>query len=198
MTTKGTHVTWLALVTAAAIAAGCTTTGEPRYYLMSPVAPEQPAGSTLDLVLGVGPLQLADYLQRSNLVTRESPSRVRVAPDHKWGATLDSHLAELLAEDLRMRLGLPGVHVYPWQPATRLDYQLTVDVGRFIHEDDAVYLDAQWQLFGRASGEVFEGFSRVREPAAADYDAVVNGMSRAIGRLADEIAAALRVRTRGR
>ena len=189
---------WLALIAAAAIAGGCTTTREPRYYLMSPIAPAQSGGKALDLALGVGPLQLADYLERANIVTRESASRVRVAPDHKWGATLDSHLAELLAEDLRTRLGLSGVHVYPWQPGTRLDYQLTVDVSRFIHEDDVVYLDARWQLRGRASGAILEGFSRIEEAAAADYDEVVNGMSRAVGRLADDIAVRLRQKTAGK
>lgn len=192
-----TYRPWCLLVLAATIGAGCATRGETRYYLMSPVAPARTEGAPLDLSLGVGPLTLADYLQRSNLVTRESSSRVRVAPDHKWGAALDSHLAEVLAEDLRMRLGLAGVHVYPWQPATRLDYQLAIDIRRFMHDQDAVYLDAHWQLLGRAGGKTLDGFSRIREPAATDYDEVVNGMSRAVSRLADDIATRLRQQRAG-
>jgi uncharacterized lipoprotein YmbA len=192
-----TYRRWCFLVLAATIAAGCATTGDTRYYLMSPVAPARTERPSLDLSLGVGPLRLADYLQRSNLVTRESPSRVHVAPDHKWGAALDAHLAEVLAEDLRMRLGLPGVHVYPWQPATRLDYQLAIDISHFIHERDAVYLDAHWQLLGRTGGRTLDGFSRIREPASADYDEVVNGMSRAVSRLADDIATRLRQQVAG-
>lgn len=185
------HIHWLTLLVIAAITAACTTTGEPRYYMMSPVAPPHPTEPIPDLALGVGPFALADYLQRANLVTRESPSRVHVAAEHKWAATLDTHLTELLAEDLRMRLGLPGVHVYPWQPGTRLDYQLTADVSRFIHQDGAVYLDARWHLFDRSNGKTIEGFSKITEPAAADYDEIVNAMSRAVGRLADDIVAKL-------
>ena len=192
-----TYRSWCLLMLTATIGAGCAATGETRYYLMSPVAPAHTPGTSLDLSLGVGPLTLADYLQRSNLVTRESSSRVHVAPDRKWGAALDSHLAEVLAEDLRICLGLPGVHVYPWQPAIRLDYQLTIDISRFIHDRDTVYLDAHWQLLGRTGGKTLDGFSRIREPAAPDYDEVVNGMSRAVSRLADDIATRLRQQVAG-
>lgn len=184
-------VRWLTLLLSAALAAACVTTGEPRYYLMSPVAPSQPPGAAPELVVGVGPLNLADYLQRANIVTRESSSRVHVAPEHKWGAALDSHLAELLAEDLRMRLGLAGVHVYPWNPGVRLDYQLVADITRFIHQDSAVHLDARWQLIDRGGGKSRSGFTRITEPAAADYDEIVDAMSRAVGRLADDVATRL-------
>lgn len=179
------------LLAAVVAATGCTT-AQPRYYLMSSVEPAKAPMSATELSLGVGPVQLADYLQRANIVTRESTSRIRVAADHKWGAALDSHFAEVLAEDLRLRLGLRGVQVYPWQPGVQPDIQLTMELTRFIHEGDAVHLDARWRIIDRAARHAAEGFSQISEPASAEYDDIVDAMSRATARLADELSQQLR------
>jgi uncharacterized lipoprotein YmbA len=186
---------FVAMLFALLAVAGCTTT-QPRYYLMSPVTPAETAPATQRLTLGVGPVQLADYLQRANLVTRTSSSRIHVATHDKWGATLDTHVSEILAEDLRLRLGLSGVQVYPWQPGVRIDIQVTAEITRFILDGDTVYLDARWLARGPGLDGVMEGSSRIAETSGPDYDEIVDAMSRATGRLADDIATALRRRSK--
>lgn len=170
-------------------AAGCAGFSAPRYYLMSPVPPAAPASVEKSPAVGVGPLTLADYLERQNIVTRETSSRIQVSPDHKWAAALDKQIAELLATDLGQRLGHDALPVYPWPPGTRVKYQLTAEISRFIHYGDKVYLDASWRLLDGPSSVAASGSSRIEETADADYDAIVDAMSRAVARLADEIAA---------
>lgn len=165
---------------------GCT--AKINYYLMSPIAGSEPPTQEHKAKLGVGPIQLADYLQRQNVVTRTSSSRIEVPREHKWGSSLESHITETLAENLRQRLGLKGVVVYPWQPGTTIDHQLTADFIQFIYQESAVILEANWILRKRSTGQFVDGFSRISEPSTDDYDDVVDAMSRALGKMSDQIA----------
>lgn len=178
--------TFLLLIAALAIS-GCSTPPI-NYYLMSPVPSPNPATGKHKNALGVGPIQLADYLNRPNLVTRTSATRIEVPREHKWGSTLNSHFTETLAENLRQRLGLDGVVIYPWQPGTRMDLQITADIIQFIYSEPDVQLEANWVLRNRSSGRLTNGFSLIREASSGDYDDIVAAMGRATGRLADEIA----------
>ena len=184
-------LSWPILLVTLALLAACTSKPV-NHYLMSPVTGVPVETARKDLALGVGPVQLPGYLHRPNLVTRTSPTRIEVPGDHKWGAPLDTHLTATLAENLGQRLGLESVLVYPWQPGTRLDYQLSADITRFIYADGAVRLDAGWSLRNRLTGQTIEGSSRIAEDSSDDYDDIVDAMSRAVARMSDDIALELR------
>lgn len=171
---------------------GCSSLRESNYYLMSPVAPAQPAESLRTTQLGIGPVTLPDYLERPNIVTRESVSRVRVAPDDKWAAPLEAHLAELMAENLRTRLDMVAVPVYPWPPATRVDLQLTMEILDLIYYQGKVQLAVRWRLLDRPSTALVDRLSRYEEDSGPEYDQMVDAMARAVGHLSDEIAATVR------
>nr|VFK79944.1 MAG: hypothetical protein BECKSD772D_GA0070982_107514 [Candidatus Kentron sp. SD] len=183
---------WLAKLSWATLAitllGGCATTSKPiNHYLMSPIAPLA-APSPVNLALGIGPVTLAHYLRRQNIVARESPTRVRIASNDRWAAPLDAHLSALLATNLRRRLGLSRISTFPWPQAACVDYQLTVHVARFIYDADRVHLDARWRFLDNQSSVVAEHFSGIEERCGPDYDSIVDAMSRAVGGLSDEIA----------
>nr|VFJ58238.1 MAG: hypothetical protein BECKDK2373B_GA0170837_10728 [Candidatus Kentron sp. DK] len=174
------------------VLSGCAVVSEPKnHYLMSPVDPAA-TPPPVELAVGVGPITLPDYLRRENIVVRQSPTRIRIAPNDRWAAPLDTHLSALLAENLRRRLGSSGIPVFPWPPVARVDYQVTVDITRLIHEGENVYLDAHWRILNGPSSVAVDGSTRIREPAGDDYDQIVAAMSHAVGRLSDEIAGAIR------
>lgn len=182
-----------AVLAAVAILSGCAAPSKPaNHYLMLPAAPAATAApedlALEDLALGVGPVTLTDYLQRQNLVVRESPTRVRIAPDDRWAAPLDAHLSELLATNLRRHLGIEKVSTFPWPRAAQVDYQVTVHVARFIHYGDRVRLEAHWRIFDARPSLVAEHLAEIEEPSGAGYDSIVEAMSRAVGGLSDEIA----------
>ena len=169
---------------------GCTGT---RHYLMTPASPDTTPPPT-EVAIGVGPVTLAGHLQRKNIVTRTSATRIRIAQDDYWAIPLDTHLLDLLATNLRQRLGIDNTPNFPWPPSTRVDYQITVHITRFIHEGDYVYLDAYWRILDGPSSKVADDSITIGESSGSNYDQIVNAMSRAVGRLADHIADAIRVR----
>ena len=180
----------LLALTAAFAIGGCVTTQSPNFYLMSTVTPSSTLTVSAKTAPGVGPVTLPDYLQRQNLATRESTSRIHITPHDKWAAPLDAHLADLLAKNLGQRLDHPTIPVYPWPPGTKVTHQITVDVRDLIHYQDSIRLEVHWRLLV-AGSVIVDRASDLKEPASDDYDSIVDAMSRAVGRLADEMAAAV-------
>ena len=85
----------LALV--CALAAGCSSLLDPRpdpsrFYVLDPTAAPEPAEETLaddGTSVGLGPVRIADYLRRPEMVTRTGASEIEPSNVDRWGESLD-------------------------------------------------------------------------------------------------------------
>lgn len=174
--------------------AGCATQPS-RFYLLTP-SDAVPQGPFLeDLVLGVGPVRLAAYLERPQIVARKSTNSLKVEEFDRWGGTLEANITWVLAENLSRDLGTESVVTFPWERALVPDYQVTIDVRQFdLTRPGEVRLTALWRLLG-PRGEKLHVIrkSDIREPVAEEgFEAQVEAQSRALARMSLEIAAAVR------
>jgi uncharacterized protein len=174
-----------------------------RYYFLSALPEAGGAGgapggaSTAErgVAVGVGPVRLPDYLNRPQIVTRSGPNEFQVAEFNQWGGPLEAEFSRVLAENLSVLLPADRVAIFPWNAPYPAQYRVQVTVARF--EADAsgeVGLVARWSVVGKDGKEVLRaGQANFREPAGKqDYEATVAAMSRVLGGLSREIAAALR------
>ncbi len=184
----------LALSLALALA-GCATSTPARFYVLAP-ADLEPSGAPLrDLVLGIGPVRLADHLERPQLISREGGNRLQVEEFERWGGTLEANIIWVLAENLSRGLGTGSVVTYPWERALDPRFQVVLDIREFepVRAGD-VRLTALWRILGR-DGEVLLVVRKsvIAEPVSDSSPASrVDGQSRALARLSTEIAAAVR------
>jgi uncharacterized protein len=175
---------------------GCAPNQPTRYYTLSTVSePAAAPRSGQGLVIGLGPLTLPQYLDRPGIVTRAGAHRMRLGDFSQWAEPLEPLLTRIMAEDLYALTGTKDVIPIPQRGDLPLDRVVEVDVARFdADEAGEVRLDARWRIY-RGDGEalVASGRSLVAEQGAAapDYDAIVAAMSRAVGQLSGEIAAAI-------
>ncbi len=175
--------------------AGCATSTPSRFYLLTPgeAAPEGPA--LKDLVLGVGPVRLAAYLERPQIVARKSANRLKVEEFDRWGGTLEANITWVVAENLSNNLGTESVVTFPWERALVPDYQVAIDVRQFdLANPGQVRLTALWRLLG-PRGEKLHAIrkSDIREPVwGSGFDAQVAAQSKALARMSLEIAEAIR------
>ncbi|MGD8757748.1 MAG: PqiC family protein [Deltaproteobacteria bacterium] len=143
------------------------------------------------LVIGVGPVQLPQYVNRPQIVTRTSRNELNVADFARWGEPLGENFARVLAENISVLFSTDRVIVYPWRRSTQIDYQVLVDVTRF---DGAVGGDvsmrARWTLLGDRGEKVFtKRNSRLSARTdARTYEALVAAQSRMLVDLSREIA----------
>ena len=181
----------LLLGAAALLLGACASSPPSSFYLLTPMkaAPKTPDSG---LVVGVGPVRLADYLDRPQIVSREAPNRLKVSEVHRWGGSLQDNLMLVLAQNLSLLLGAEQVLVYPWDDPLRPDYQVRMEVRRFDGGPDSeMELDARWSIEAadatKAGGT---GRSLVREAVAGtEVTDLVAAQSLALERLSREIAA---------
>ena len=189
----------LRLVFFAALAvaiAGCLSPrkDDSKFYVLSPVGSD-PAGSATSrpILLGLGPIKLPAYLDRQEVVTRVAPNRVELSSVDRWAEPLDSDFTRVLAQNLSADLGTQRITFYPWYNTTSVDFQVKVDVYRFeTSSDGKVDLTAHWQIIsgiGKLLVVRDSTFTETSKPGDAGDAAAA--MSRALGKLSQEIASAI-------
>lgn len=161
------------------------------YYILTP---EGPAPSGGGRGIGVGPVSIAAYLDRPNLVFQQSQHQLAVADSHRWAGDLEDNISSVLAANLGRRLGTGDVRTYPWSDDGGLTHQISIDI-RQMHgtADGDAFLEAAWRVYSWPDRRMTASKSwSGREPMQADgYDALAAAHSRLLARLASQIADSL-------
>lgn len=166
---------------------------EPKsFYVLSAEGPP-PAGGGMGV--GVGPVSIAGYIDRPNLVFQETGNRMAVAESHRWAGDLEENIARVTANNLGRRLGTGNVRVYPWGSDSELRYQISLDI-RQLHGTDngEAVIDAAWRVYSLPDRRMTtsRSWSGTEEMGVDGYDALAAAESRLLGRLATEIARSIR------
>jgi uncharacterized lipoprotein YmbA len=175
---------------------GCAATTPTRFYTLSGLSSS--AGEATEklphVAVGVGPVTLPEYLNRPQIVTRAGSNRIILADFDSWAEPLDGLFARTLTQNLSLLLGTDDVVPLPLRRTIRLDYDVEVNVNRFdVDSGGHTVLDARWEVYRDASGQlVHRARATIVETAAAnDQVADVQALSRALGDLSRQIAAAI-------
>lgn len=179
---------------------GCAGSPPAKFYTLSPVATagevkseKGTAGQTL--AVGIGPVRLPQYLARKEIVTRTDANQIDLAEYDLWGGSLRDDFSRNLRENLSLLLAGEKVSLFRWPALAALDYRVGVDVIRFDgNRGGDVVLIANWIIReGQGAKVVRVQTSRIQEPSGGQsYEAMVGGMSRALGRLSREIGEAVK------
>jgi uncharacterized protein len=169
-----------------------------RFFMLSSPAlsgkPIQPLATLPQVAIGIGPVRLPEYLDRRNIIVRNSRNEFELAEDSQWAEPMGDTFARVLADNLSVLLGTHRITQFPWRPSMPVDYQLTVQVAQFdgILGEQAV-LRAHWQVFtGDGKKLLDSGYSVFREKAEdPSIDALVSAESRAAESFSREVAVAI-------
>ena len=175
----------------AALVAGCAQPNK-TFYVLTASGP-MPSGGGIGI--GVGPVSLAEYIDRPNLVTQQAPNQLAVAEDHRWAGDLSASIARVVAANLGRDLKTGNVRTYPWMRDEEINYQITLDVRQLHSESDGyAVIEAGWRVYSLPDRRLKASKTFTdREPLESDgYNSSVAAQSRLIGRLSDNIAASLR------
>lgn len=174
---------------------GCSISPPTRFYIVPSlaVAETSPPAAPRDLTLGVGPVTLAPYLDRLQIVTRASRTRLVLGEFDQWAASLHDLVTRALAENLSRLIPTDRVLLHPWSRMTEPDYQVTVDVTQFdAGPSGEVVLAARWSILGANEKELVMRLARFTAAAGRqDYEATVLAMGQTLEALSQDMAAAL-------
>jgi uncharacterized lipoprotein YmbA len=163
-----------------------------HYYALTPLAEAASGEPAAEANVGVGPVFVPRYLDRSGIVTREGNAELRVNALNRWAEPLDDMLAATIAENLVRILRSDGVVAYPWPPDAKIDQRVYVRIVRFeIGADNEAHLVCQWQVSTDANDGPLVRTELVSKPSGSGVDRQVMALSDTVAQLSGAIAAVL-------
>ena len=129
--------------------AGCSTHQPVSLYQLDSGSPAQPA-QTAGMAVLLGPVVVADYLQRETLLQRQNDGSLQGSTDGRWAGSLSSDIDQLLLRQVAWRLDSQRVVLAPAPSGFSPDGQVLLSITRLDSGDSQpAILDAQWRLIDR-------------------------------------------------
>lgn len=175
----------------------CGSSPPVRFYSLNPIDADYRQDPDDSVMLGLGPLRIPDYLNRSQIVTRDVAAEMRVDEYSRWTESLAISLHRIVSTDVDNLLQGVVVVMFPYEAVvrTQLDYRLVGDVNRFDADSTGkVVLEIQWGIIDKDAKMVVP-VRRNRYQAQAttvgDLGAVVTAMNDALSQFSRDIASKL-------
>ena len=149
------------------------------------------------VVLGLGPLRLPEYLNRSQIVTRGAGAEMQVDEFSRWAEPLTLALHRVVSTDVDNLMEGVVVVSFPWEAVVRdrVDYRLLGEVIRFDADHSGrVVLEIQWAVSDVDAGIAVPPHRSRYEARAARADdpaAVAAAMNDALALFSRDIAGKL-------
>jgi uncharacterized lipoprotein YmbA len=186
----------------------CAVSDTTQYYTLDQAAaggaqskagagtPRSSVAGTGDVGIGVGPVSMPNYLDRTQIVTRTASDQVELSTFHRWAEPLEDGIARILAEQIGASVPTERIVMFPWRGvvARAIQYQVVVVVLRLDGRPGGnITLDARWRILGKDGEELaFRRSTLVETAAGPGYEPMVAAMSRALVILGQEVAAEIR------
>ena len=191
--------------TIVSILQGCTLLGRgtaqptQNYVLNSLYSDETQPQAVADLHdtgILVGPVRMALYLDRSDIVIRDSQNQIRLADFSQWAGPLQENFSRVLAENLSVLLTTDSVDIFPGARAMLFDFNVTVNVTQFDGvPGEKADLRARWGILDKdRKNMLFEKHTVLSQPTENDsLEALIAAESRTLADLSREIAEAIKM-----
>jgi len=191
------------------LTAGCTFIGGTQrptknYVLNSLYSEEietQAVADLNDIGILVGPIRMALYLDRADIVIRDGQNQIRLAEFSQWAGPLQENFSRVLAENLSVLLATNSVGIFPGTRAMLFDFNVTVNVTRFDGiPGEKADLRARWGILDKNRKKMlFENHSVLTQPTKDDsMEALIAAESRTLAELSREIAEAIKTLAEGK
>lgn len=166
---------------------GCAHTESAKFYVLNSLTETASEKITeknhSKVVLGIGPINLPEYLDRPQIMTRTGGNELEYTEFHLWAEPLKDNLARVLGENLSVLIDTNQIHQFPWRRSAKIDYQLKVDVITFDGnlEGDSV-LTVRWALHGKDQDKALrvEKSTFKQTTTGKDFEAMVSALNQTL------------------
>ncbi len=184
-------------VFASLLLSACGSSPPVRYYSLTAVDSNFQQDPDDALLLGLGPLRMPDYLNRSQIVTRGDGAELIVDDFSRWAEPLTLSLHRVVSTEVDNLMNDVAVIAFPYEMVIRdqVDFRMLGDVNRFdADRSGLVVLEVQWVISKTGTG-LAETPKRTRyEVQAATADnpgAMAEAMNEALAMFGRDIATQL-------
>lgn len=182
----------LLLISLALALSGCIggRSPTPDYHMLT--ARAQGNAPVSSVAIGVGPVQVAQFLTRPPIVTHGGGTSLKVADGQRWGEPLDQGIQRVVLQNIGTLTGAQ-MRSFPWRQSTVPDYAVRLEILDLDRLPDGnAVLEASWVLEDVRQGKLLlTQRERLAQPVGDGYDALTDAYSQLLATLSQHIVAAL-------
>jgi uncharacterized lipoprotein YmbA len=173
----------------------CGTSPPARFYTLTPlpiqIQTEKVVINEKSKFIAIGPVEIPEYLDRIEIVTRAEPNQLVISEFDLWGGSIKTDISRVLVENIGSFLAGDGIAVIAWKTNVTESHRVPVIFSRF----DAIaggnlILKAQWAVLDK-EGKTFLSFKEInvtKPVKGSSYNSIVAAMSDSLGDLSKAIA----------
>lgn len=163
----------------------------PRFYQLQQSTTET-ASRDNNITVLLGPLRVADYLQRENVLQREADGSLSLSQQARWAGSLQDDIGQLLLRQVSAQLGSSRIALYPDRVGIEAQAQVVLSISRLDSgvQQPAV-LEAQWRLLDAKGSLRNSRVLRFEEAHNGEVADQVRAQSQLLGQLSKQLVAAL-------
>jgi len=183
----------------AVLCAGCKSSPSYLYTLSAgATAAAKPNEALSNVSVLVGPVSIPAIDDTPQIVVSKGANQVSRDEFNRWASPLQNNISRVVVDNLAMMLGTSSVSLAQQPLIDEADYRVGIDVQTFESAPGyAATLSAIWSVRRTKDHKTQTGRTSVREPSTGQgYDALVAAHSRALVRLSQDIADAIRALAR--
>ena len=172
----------------------CGTSPPVHFYALSEPAPS-PIAKTGDTVVIIGPLDVAQYLKRPNIIVRDADHRLKVAQFDQWAEAPQLAIVPWLAREVDRQLAQAVVMAFPPLGHADAPYHVRGTIAEWDTDaSGAAVLVVQWECAsdnGPALVPVHTSRYTAQAAKPDDYSDIVRALNQTLTEFAADIAGAL-------
>lgn len=125
---------------------GCSVAPPTTFYQLQQADTDR-ASRNNNITVLLGPLRIADYLQRENILQREADGSLSLDQQARWAGSLQDDIGQLLLRQVSTQLGSSRISLYPDRVGIEAQAQVVLSISRLDSglQQPAV-LEGQWRL----------------------------------------------------
>ncbi|BAN56831.1 lipoprotein [Pseudomonas putida] len=171
---------------------GCTMHQPVALYQLDSGDPGQPSQSA-GMAVVLGPVSVADYLQRETFLQRQADGSLSAATDGRWAGSLSSDIDQLLVRQLAWRLDSQRVVLAPATAGFSPDVQVLLSITRLDSgKNQPAILDAQWRLLDRRGHVRDNRIVHLEQPHEGSESSQVQAQGQLLQKLAEQLSTAVK------
>jgi uncharacterized lipoprotein YmbA len=182
-----------ALLLLSLLAAGCGTPS--NYYRLEPAS-----GSALyshripTKIIGIANVELADYLEGKQLISRKSENRIDIDENEAWAGDLAKNIQSFLRSSLASRVHGYSFLSTPWKEPVDDRYRIFLKIERMDTDPSGrVVIQGRWSIADMQERKIVTGeeFSYAENSTSMHWDDIVKTQSGILEKLSAKIATAI-------
>lgn len=168
---------------------GCQSTARNNYYVLTaPVIQPDAVSSSIETVIGVGPVEVAEYLNRRQIAYQSESGELIMPGNDYWAESLEKGIGRVLALNLTAADTTRSVVAFPWRSDSKPRYSVRINLQSLDRVGQQARIDAVWELI---DNDEKKSLLRKRfiqtAPAGAGSQALTQAYSTLLAALARDI-----------